>query len=311
MPNSDSSKPFEKKTERLDVRLSHEKKQAFSEACENQGDTPSSAVRRFVNSYIRRSNRDDLGATIRGTTKGKGLFITGGIAALIAAALFIPKLINSSQNEMSPKELFAYYDYDSSGVIELGEISRNDEDLHRVLNIDGNAGISPKEFYTKGTMVWSFTDPNETHLLEDTIEKTPEGIRHRRRTFVSTFDADEIPEGTVIPTGDPEKPYLTLEEFKALDKPIWEVQNIDVPPEIKRAAMQDAPTPQIVKQSFVIFDLRDIENFQIDVLEHTSHALMSKSIKFQRSVEWVEGEDKPHFVMGAGHDWWKSVRESN
>ena len=52
MSQSDSPRPFEKKTERLDVRLSHEKKQAFSEACENQGDTPSTAVRRFINSYI-------------------------------------------------------------------------------------------------------------------------------------------------------------------------------------------------------------------------------------------------------------------
>lgn len=310
MPNSDSSKPFEKKTERLDVRLSHEKKQAFNEACENQGDTPSSAVRRFINSYIRRSNRDDMGAAIRGTTKGKGLFVAGGIAALIAAAFIIPKLTKSTSTEPTKEELFAFYDYDLSGIIELGEISHNDDHLHRVLNIDGKPGISLEEFYTNGTMIWSYVEPANTTLLEEVREKTPNGYRHKRSSIVSNFSVDDFPEGTMIPTGDPDKPFLTVDEFKALGKPIWEVQNIDVPPEVARAAMQDAaPPPEDIKNKFVIFDLRDTEKIQVDVLEHTSHGMVSKSIPFMRSVEWVEGEDKPHFVMGTGHDWWKSLQE--
>jgi len=38
---------MEKKSERLEVRLGYEEKQDFTEACENQGDTPSGAIRRF------------------------------------------------------------------------------------------------------------------------------------------------------------------------------------------------------------------------------------------------------------------------
>jgi len=43
---------MEKKSERLEVRLGYEEKQTFTEACENQGDTPSGAVRRFINGYV-------------------------------------------------------------------------------------------------------------------------------------------------------------------------------------------------------------------------------------------------------------------
>ncbi len=307
MTKSDSSKPFVKKTERLDVRLSYDKKHAFSEACENQGDTPSRAVRRFINSYIRRSSRDDLWAAIRGTTKGKGLFIAGGIVALIAAVVFIPTLIKSNQSEMSKKELFAYYDYDNSGVIELGEISHNDEDLHRVLNIDGKTGISPVEFYTNGTMVWSFVEPDQ--ISSEQFTKSPDG-KTSRSYVISRQPIDQIfPNGTLIPTGDPEKPILTVDEFKALDKPIWEVQKnlkIDRREALKHKSRISFESP---KHRFVIFDLRATKEIKIDILEHTLQGMTSKSMPFMRSVEWVEGEDKPHFVMGTGREWWESLQE--
>lgn len=302
MSQSDSQKPFEKKTDRLDVRLSHDKKQAFSEACENQGDTPSQAVRRFINSYIRRSNRDDLGAAIRGTTKGKGYFMVGGIAAILAAIFFFPILLNVMSIGMSKQELFAYYDYDNSGVIELGEISRNDINLHRVLNIDGKPGISMEEFYTNGTMVWSFVEPDEI----DTIEESRTTLKHDRKVI---YKVPDFPEGTLIPTGNPEKPFLTVAEFKALGKPIWEVQkNLKIDPReaLKHESRVINESPQ---KKFVVFDLRDIEKIQVDVLEYTSQGLISKSMPFMRSVEWIEGKDKPHFVMGNGHEWWKSMQE--
>jgi len=303
MTQSDSNNRFEKKTERLDVRLSHDKKKAFSEACENQGDTPSSAVRRFINSYIRRSSRDDLGAALRGTTKGKGLFITGGMAALIAAAVFIPQLINTSPNEMSKEDLFVYYDYDESGLIEPGEVSRNDADLHRVLDIDGKPGISLDEFYTNGTMVWSYVEPEKI----ETIEESRTTLEHGRKIVYKMPELD-FKEGTLIPTGNPDKPFLTVEEFKALDKPIWEVQkNLKIDPReaLKHETRVIGETPQ---KKYVIFDLRDVTKIQVDVLEHKSQGMMSKSMPFMRSVEWVEGEETPHFVMGTGHEWWESLQ---
>ena len=308
MTQTDSTQISAKKTERLDVRLSHDKKKAFSEACENQGDTPSNAVRRFINSYIRRSGRDDINASMRGLFRGKGLLLTGGVAALMAAFIVVPKWMNSEPVYMTKAELFAYYDYDNSGILEVGEISQNDDHLHRVLNIDGEIGISTKEFYTHGTMKWLYFDPDSNVTLEDTVTKTKNGIHRRRVTIVSSLPDGKIPEGAMIPTGNPDKPFMELEEYMALDKP-WEMPNIDVPREIRREAFKKLPPAQIMKNNYVIFDLRDTDKFQIDVLEHTSHATMSKSMNYQRSVEWVEGEDKPHFVMGEGYDWWKSLQE--
>jgi len=65
MTKENATEVFEKKTERLDIRVSHQKKQAFTQACEDQGDTPSHAVRRFITTYIRRANRDEVASTIR------------------------------------------------------------------------------------------------------------------------------------------------------------------------------------------------------------------------------------------------------
>ena len=297
----------DKKTERLDIRISHETKKAFNEACEVQSDTPSNAVRRFVSSYIRRAKRDDLSANIRGTTRPKSLFILSSLAASLVAVFLIPKLVRLGSEKLSQPELFTHYDYDNSGLIEVGEISKNDTHLHRVLDIDGEIGISQKEFFTNGTMTWSFVEPDKWTVLEDT--KNLMGFRHMRKVSESNFSIDSLPQGSLIPTGDSNKPFLTIDEFKALGKPIWDVQNIDVPPEILRiAAVKGAPS-NAQQNKYVIFDLRNPRKVQIDVLEHKSHALVSKSLPYMRSVEWVEGKTSPHYVMGTGHDWWKSLQK--
>ena len=48
----------EKKSERMEIRLGHLEKQGFIEACHTQGDTPSEALRRFIEGYTRRANSD-------------------------------------------------------------------------------------------------------------------------------------------------------------------------------------------------------------------------------------------------------------
>ena len=50
----------EKKSETLEVRIPHSKKQAFMEACEHQGITASEAVRTFIDAYLKRSRRAKL-----------------------------------------------------------------------------------------------------------------------------------------------------------------------------------------------------------------------------------------------------------
>ncbi|MEM9937539.1 MAG: energy transducer TonB [Pseudomonadota bacterium] len=50
----------EKKSETLELRLPHSKKQAFKAACEAEGITVSHAVRTFIDAYLKRSHRMKL-----------------------------------------------------------------------------------------------------------------------------------------------------------------------------------------------------------------------------------------------------------
>lgn len=86
----------EKKTEMIEVRLPHSKKEAFKQACEDEGITVSHAVRTFIDAYLRRTRREkvkriakDISMTlIRNPIKTTGGF-GGVIAALVGgAALF-------------------------------------------------------------------------------------------------------------------------------------------------------------------------------------------------------------------------------
>ncbi|MBT8431593.1 MAG: hypothetical protein KJP27_03780 [Altererythrobacter sp.] len=60
------SEQWEKNSQRFEVRLPHSKKLAFQEACDRQGDTPSAAVRRSIESYLIRSEVDDFRHALRG-----------------------------------------------------------------------------------------------------------------------------------------------------------------------------------------------------------------------------------------------------
>lgn len=300
MSNANMPKHPEKKTERLDVRLSHEKKQAFALACENQSDTPSQAVRRFINSYIRRSNRDDIEAALRTAPKTRAFIILGVVVSLIAMAFFTPAFLDEKTTKMPLNELFNFYDSDESGILELTEISANDHHLHRVLNINGIAGISSEEFISHGTMVWKFIIPENWDIIED----TKSGLKHKR----TLMKFPKLPEGSLIPTGDPGRPFLTVEEYKAevLGKSISEIQQISNFDSRKfREIETDAPL--VNARNFVIFDIRDPKAIQIDVLEQKSKSRFSKSLVFSRSVEWVQDSEIPHFVMGQGSEQWKSM----
>lgn len=167
--------PFEKKTERLDIRVSFEKKKAFTEACENQGDTPSNAVRRFISTYIRREQRDEVAAAIRFSPWKRylGYFALGTILVLSAGGIL--SAIETQKQTARTLELFAAYDKNKNNFIDLGEISSNDYHLQRVLNIDGVDGISPSEFMLEGRMNWQFVNP-----------ETFEIVKHSQGTFKQT-----------------------------------------------------------------------------------------------------------------------------
>jgi outer membrane biosynthesis protein TonB len=85
----------EKKTEMIEVRLPHSKKEAFKRACEEEGITVSHAVRTFVDAYLRRSRRmkaKRIAKDISMTLIRNPLKTTGGLGATLAAAFGIATL---------------------------------------------------------------------------------------------------------------------------------------------------------------------------------------------------------------------------
>ena len=85
----------EKKTEMIEVRLPHSKKEAFKRACEEEGITVSHAVRTFVDAYLRRSRRmkaKRIAKDISMTLIRNPLKTTGSLGGALAAAVGIAAL---------------------------------------------------------------------------------------------------------------------------------------------------------------------------------------------------------------------------
>lgn len=85
----------EKKTEMIEVRLPHSKKEAFKQACEEEGITVSHAVRTFIDAYVRRSRRmkaKRIAKEISMTLIRNPIKTTGGIGSAIAATAALVSL---------------------------------------------------------------------------------------------------------------------------------------------------------------------------------------------------------------------------
>ncbi len=87
-----SYKRREKKSEMIEVRVPHSKKEAFKDACEKNGVSVSEAVRSFIDGYIRTSQRSDplkiaqeIPMTILRNPLKTGS-IGGALAAVVAVA---------------------------------------------------------------------------------------------------------------------------------------------------------------------------------------------------------------------------------
>lgn len=288
---------FEKKTERLDIRLSHNKKQAFAQACENQGDTPSNAVRRFVASYIRRENRDNVAAAVRFSPKKKWAALT---ACFIVFGLAGSVIWMSAKTKGQTTQAFHHYDANKNGLIDIGEIAENDTHLHRVLNIDGQDGISREEFQTKGKMVWSFVDPNSFEILED-----KQNLFKQTSIVTRTMTLDGKPIDSNAPR------YIKVNgELIEVPKGISvgkfiHSQNLKI--DALPIQHETSPVMQMAKLKFntkvVTFDLGDPEKMHLTIFEKQPSGLKRSVIHgHQRSVTWMEGRKTPELVMGKGRD---------
>lgn len=151
---------WEKKTGRIELRLPETKKKSFHNACEAQGDRPSSALRRFIDSYIRRADRDEfrhvigyLGQTVR---RHRSAFLSA------CALLFV--VVGASiywgDNLLAPKgypklepEVFARFDSDEDGRLFPGDIRTDDHLVHRALDLDGSGYITLDEFISRANVL--------------------------------------------------------------------------------------------------------------------------------------------------------------
>ena len=158
---------MEKKSERLEVRLGYEEKQTFTEACENQGDTPSGAVRRFISGYVRRSDEDVLSSAWRGAAKRRAwkpvVFLA--IFAVIAAVFWG---FSNRFPTMTDDAIFSARDINGNGELEYAEhglppgLDGSPNGVLRVLDLDGSDTISQKEFKAKGRMVYAVESNDDT-----------------------------------------------------------------------------------------------------------------------------------------------------
>ena len=97
----------EKKSETLEVRLPHSKKEAFKAACEEEGITASHAVRAFIDAYLRRSRQmkaKRIAKDISMTLIRNPIKTTGGVAAAATAiiALFSFALPSVADTDVQP-----------------------------------------------------------------------------------------------------------------------------------------------------------------------------------------------------------------
>jgi|GEM_PF-4518296 len=105
----------EKKSETLEVRLPHSKKEAFKAACEEEGITASHAVRTFIDAYLKRSRRVKLKQIAEDITMKlfrNPLKTTGALGATLTAAILF-----GTSPSMADTDSFALLDTNSDGVL--------------------------------------------------------------------------------------------------------------------------------------------------------------------------------------------------
>ena len=139
------SKRQEKKSESIEVRLPYSQKQAFMDACKDEGLTASEALRAEISTFLlSRARRSQRNASVKETwnmIKQNRKKTAGTLTALAAGAALFAAVPSSAEDA-----LFRAYDKNGDGVLTSGEISKNDSKVFEVLDKNGDGKISPDEF---------------------------------------------------------------------------------------------------------------------------------------------------------------------
>ena len=202
---------MEKKSERLEVRLGYQEKQDFTEACDLQGDTPSGAIRRFINGYVRRSDGDVLASAWRGSAKRK-LVPVMAVAGLLVILGFGIYTALGKFNQPSDAEIFAFRDLNHDGVLDASEHNvpiayGGENSVLRVLDLDASGTISREEFVRKGSMVYVLAQNKDIKLeAENSNSANLVQFEFKKETTLSntfigaTINADKLDRLVIWPT---------------------------------------------------------------------------------------------------------------
>ena len=118
------NKETAKKTDKIELRVSPEKKQAFVKTCERDGHTTSSVLREFIDSYLNRFAIRQARTTTGVRSLKRPLQIL--TASVIAIGTII--LINRPEEAMATNLYFSLMDKNKDGIVTHEEFMRGKKD---------------------------------------------------------------------------------------------------------------------------------------------------------------------------------------
>lgn len=182
----------QKKSESLDIRLPFEQKRDFMEATRLRGETASSALRRFISTYIEEARLAEQNNPVQEITMtlARHRFKTIATAAGAALGIFSVATLPSAADSTA----FDALDKNKDGMITAGEIlPGEDDDIIAKLDTDGSGGVSREELEAAGNrivirQVQSDDEDGEKRMTVKTVKilEFGEGENGEIRSEVST-----------------------------------------------------------------------------------------------------------------------------
>ena len=244
------------------------------------------------------------------TFSSKKLWLTvaagfiGICAATVAISDFLYRAEDSKRTKATAK-LFAAYDENKNGLLDLGEITARDAHLHRVLNIDGKAGISLDEFESHARMEWSFAD---SRVFETVVKQGPKGepfvtwtrsrsvaeARQRDHYYLNRKPMAKI-NGELVELKDKLDLFMAL---SSLDINLEDIRTVPNSRELATSPMTE------FSNRIVNFDLRNPDDIQLSVFEYDPGDVRASGVqaKVKRDVIWIKGRETPEIVRGSGQE---------
>lgn len=142
----------EKKSESLDIRLPFEQKREFMEATRKRGETASSALRRFIATYIEEARLAEQPNPVQEITMTLARHRFKSIATAAGAALGVFSV--TALPSAADAKAFDALDKNNDGMITEGEIlPGEDADIIARLDTDGSGGVSREELAAAGNRI--------------------------------------------------------------------------------------------------------------------------------------------------------------